>query len=293
VSILFTVLGGAATGGVLLWLVWRWDTKPNVVRVTAAADLPADGFSHDRFERLLRRFTDGKGQLDYDAWHADATAQREFDTYLANLAEASPDSDPERFADSLARLRYWMHAYNAFVIKAVLVHWPLTTVTDVKAPIEAVKGLGFFYKLRFVAGGTVLSLWGIEREKVFASHHDPRAHFVLNCASASCPAIRPSLPSGPALDAALAAAAVEFVSDPGNVSIDHASRRIRLSTIFKWYEKDFVRDLERRGLPASAGPLDYVRYIAPAALRHELKLATDYAVEYVDYDWSINAAGAA
>jgi hypothetical protein len=293
VSVLFTVLGGAVTGGVLLWLVWRWSTSANVIRVIATADLPVEGFSHDRFERLLRRFTDGKGQLGYDAWHADATAQREFDTYLANLAVANPDSDPTHFADSPARLRYWMHAYNAFVIKAVLVHWPLSAVTDVKAPIEMVKGLGFFYKLRFVAGGAVLSLWEIEREKVFASHRDPRAHFVLNCSSASCPAIRPSLPSGPALDAALAAAATEFVSNPDNVSIDHASRRIRLSTIFKWYEKDFVRDLERRGLPASEGPLDYVRHIAPPALLQELERAAGYAIEYVDYDWSINAVGAA
>jgi hypothetical protein len=280
-------------GVVLLWLVWRWDTSPKVIRVTAPPDLPTKGFSHDRFEQLLRQFNGGKGRVDYDAWHADATARREFDVYLATLAEASPDSDPARFADSAARLRYWMHAYNAFVIEAVLVHWPLEHVTDVKAPIEFVKGLGFFYKLRFVAGGTVLSLWEIEREKVLASHRDPRAHFVLNCGSASCPAIRPSLPTGPALDAALATAAIDFVSDPNNVSVDHASRRIRLSTIFKWHEKDFVRDLERRGLPAGEGPVDYVRHIAPARLRHDLEQAADYTVEYIDYDWSINAVGAA
>jgi len=290
---LFRVLGGAVAGVVLLWLVWRWDTRPKVVRVIAAPDLPADGFSHDRFEGLLRQFTTAGGRVNYGAWHANATAQQDFDMYLATLAEASPDSDPERFTDDAERLRYWMHAYNAFVIKAVLVNWPLERVTDVKAPIEFIKGLGFFYKLRFVAGGIVLSLWEIEREKVFASHRDPRAHFVLNCASASCPVIRPSLPSGPALEAALVTAARDFVTNPKNVSVDHTSRRIRLSTIFKWYEKDFVRDLERRGLPASEGPLDYVRHIAPAALRDELAQAADYPVEYVDYDWSVNAAGAA
>jgi hypothetical protein len=37
-----------------------------------------------------------------------------------------------------------MYGYNAYVIKSVLDHWPLKSVTDVKAPVEAVKELGFF-----------------------------------------------------------------------------------------------------------------------------------------------------
>ena len=59
-------------------------------------------------------------------------------------------------------LVYWIQGYNAYVIKAVLDHWPLDSVTDVKAPIEAVRGMGFFYRLRYKFGDRYFSLLRVE-----------------------------------------------------------------------------------------------------------------------------------
>ena len=172
----------------------------------------------------------------------------------------------------------------------MLDHWPLSSVTDVKAPIEAVKGLGFFYQLRFSFGGEFLSLFAVENDKIRDRYRDARIHFVLNCASASCPVIRPELPTGDALEALMSEAASEFVNDPDNVSVDHGSQTVFLSSIFRWYKKDFINDLRAKGRPTERGLVEYVAGLATGSLRADLDRADDYKVEFRNYDWGVNAA---
>ena len=252
-------------------------------------DFPAQGFSHASFEALLRRYVDADGHVDYQAWHSAKDHVAALGDYLAAVAAVSPDSHPDRFESDTDGLAYWLYAYNACVIRSVLANWPIASVTDVRAPIEAVKGLGFFYRQRFLFGGKRLSLYAVEHKKILAGYRDPRIHFVLNCASESCPALRPELPTGDALESLLQASTHDFIHDGRNVHIDHDVRRITLNMIFRWYRKDFVNALRRRGAPAGRGVLDYVAGEADPGLRAELDRAADYAVVYADYDWTINA----
>jgi hypothetical protein len=273
--------------------VARWSMGGEVTRVTAPlpADFPPDGFSHAAFETLLRRYVTPEGLVDYAAWHATAADRGQLDSYLAAVAAYSPDSVPARFPTASDRLVYWVQAYNAFVIKAVLDRWPLDSVTDVKATIEFTRGFGFFYGLEFIAGGKRITLYDLEHDKLMRDDIDARVHFVLNCGSQGCPAILPELPSGDALEQVLADAARDFVADPANVGIDHEARILRLSPIFDWYASDFLADLRRRGVPAERGIVDYVISISPEQLRVELERAAANRVEYVEYDWGLNAAG--
>jgi hypothetical protein len=181
-----------------------------------------------------------------------------------------------------------MYGYNGYVIKSVLDHWPIDSVTDIKAPIEAVKGLGFFYRQRFHFGGKALSLYGVENDKIRKAFHDPRIHFVLYCASGSCPVLRPVLPAGDELEELLQEATTAFVSDPKNVRIDHENRQIVLSAIFDMYRSDFLRELTKQGVPSDGGVIDYVAIVAPDFLRTELTKVIDYDVVFSEYDWSIS-----
>lgn len=281
VSIVFVLVGAAG-------FVWWWNLQPWVIRVEAAQlDVPGDGFSHNGFEELLVRFVDARGYVAYEKWLANDEAVAALDAYLATVAAISPENAPDRFRTRADRLSYWLNVYNASVIKAVLVNWPLESVTDVTAPIEVVTGLGFFAKQRFVVGGKEYSLYDLERSKIRDEFEDPRVHFVLNCASGSCPILRPELPQGSALEEYLTHAAREFVGEERNVRIDHGARRVVLSNIFAMYEKEFVNDLRRRGVPG--GVLAYVQSVAPADLRSQLDEASDYTVEYDEFDWSLNA----
>lgn len=271
-------------------VVVLWANRPRNVSVDAPLPVtfPETGFSHDAFEQLMQEYVSPDGGVDYERWHASPEAVSRLDSYLAAVSRYNPDSTPERFSSRNDALAYWMYAYNAWVIKGVLTNWPLKSVTDVKAPLELVKGLGFFYQLRFPFGGKYMSLYAVENDKIRKQFRDPRIHFVLNCASESCPVARPELPTGADLDALLDTAAEDFVGNANNVSVDHRRKTVYLSSIFKWYRNDFINDLHARGLPARRGLIDYVESIAPEPLRSDLRRADDYKIVFRDYDWSVN-----
>ena len=264
--------------------------RPQVVMISATVnpEFPADGFSHDAFEQLLKRHVDQAGNVDYQGWHESNEDRHTLESYLAAVGRYSPVSAPGRFAAKEDSLAYWLYAYNAYVIHSILQYWPIDSVTDVRAPVEAVRGLGFFYQQRFLFGGDALSLYAVEHDKVLSEYRDPRVHFVLNCASKSCPVLKPELPTGAELEQLLESSAHEFVNNARNVYVDIEGRRIVLSTIFKWYRKDFENELRRRGLSSERGVVDYLALYAAPELLAALGDTHDYAVVFEDYDWSLN-----
>jgi len=267
-----------------------WVNRPRkvIIDTQVSAGFPEQGFSHKAFEALLREYVTPAGRVDYGRWHAHRESVGQLDAYLAAVSRFSPENAAHRFPERNDELAYWMYGYNAYVIKAVLDRWPLSSVTDVKAPIEVIKGMGFFYQLRFSFGGEYLSLLGVENNKIRARYRDARIHFVLNCASESCPVARPELPTGDELEELMTRAAEEFVNNPDNVSVNHDRKTVFLSSIFKWYKKDFINDLRAKGRPAERGLIDYVAGLAMGSLQADLNRADGYNIEFRDYDWSLN-----
>lgn len=275
----------------LLATAFFWLNRPRKVTVDARLppSFPEQGFSHDSFEELLQIYVSEDGRVDYERWQQFPVSVMQLNSYLSAVSAFSPDSTPLRFSSRNDELAYWMYGYNAYVIKSVLDHWPLESVTDVKAPLEAVKGLGFFYQLRFSFGGEFLSLLAVENNKIRKQYQDPRIHFVLNCASESCPIARPGLPIGNDLEQLLAEASSEFINDSQNVQVDHDQETIYLSMIFKWYEEDFISDLGLGGKSVGSKLVSYVAQYASDNLAQDLALARDYEVEFRDYDWGLNS----
>jgi len=267
-----------------------WLNRPRKLIIDAALPLsfPAKGFSHNSFATLLQSTVSADGRVDYDRWHQSSSATQQLNSYLAAVSQFSPNATPERFSQRNDELAYWMYGYNAYVIKSILDHWPLESVTDVKAPLEAVKGLGFFYQQRFSFGGEYMNLLDVENKQIRKKYQDPRIHFFLNCASESCPVARPDLPIGEDLDQLLAQATVDFINDPENVSIDHDNKLIQLSTIFKWYESDFVNHVRLDGELVGNGLIAYVSRYASDELAEGLTQAGDYEVQFREYDWGLN-----
>ena len=146
-------------GVVLVAAGFFWANRPQLIPINAAVsrDFPDDSFSHSAFELLLTEYVDANGLVEYERWYNDGNAVAQLDSYLAAVSAFSPDSTPERFSSRNDELAYWLYGYNAYVIKSVLSNWPLDSVTDVKAPIEVIKGMGFFYLLRYRFGGHA---WG-------------------------------------------------------------------------------------------------------------------------------------
>ena len=239
----------------------------------APEDVPV--YSDKAYLELVRKYTvDGGEKVDYAAWKDNEADMAALDRQVELIAQVSPDSHPEQFASRSSARSYWINSYNTLVLHAVLEYWPLESVRDVKISLSSrvVPGKGFFYDRKITVGGRQTSLYKLEKE-VLASQKDPRLHFALNCGSESCPVLRPWEWSEDQLDQA----AREFVNRPENVSVEDG--KLVVSSIFKWYKKDFPADLN-----------DLQQFADPALLA-ELQQAhkQGYPLRYRKYDWSLNA----
>ncbi len=244
-------------------------------------EIPRSAISHEKFDRVLHDFVDRNGQVDYARLKE---SPRNLNDYVALIAAVSPDSHPHLFGTREDLLAFWINAYNASVIHAVTAKYPIASVGDVGISFQKT---GFFVQQRFAIGGAQMSLYCLENSIVRERFRDPRIHFALNCASASCPTL-PNRAFVPAtLEQRLDQAARNFVADKRNVDIDHALRVVRLSSIFDWYESDFTKWPEAAG-GASTSLLGYIERYASPSLAAELQKADGYKIKFNDYDWSLN-----
>ncbi|ABV38653.1 hypothetical protein Ssed_4049 [Shewanella sediminis HAW-EB3] len=282
--------------------LWFWNAQAKIEHIDAPLpeSFPTRSFSHHTFELLLKRFVDKRGDIDYEGWKKTPNAHYELKQYLAAVAKFSPENAPERFASEQDALAYWIYSYNALVIHSILENWPLRSVTDIKAPLEVIKGLGFFYKQQFIIGGKAYNLYHLEQQKMVHTKADPRLHFVLNCGSASCPPMRPELPVGVDLVPFLQQAAIEFINDPNNVRVNAKRQRLELSKIFSWYIDDFA-DVSPLTLAARADKklptpgkelalISYIQQFAAPHLNKQIERASSQPLEYIEYDWSLNTS---
>ena len=188
--------------------------------------------------------------------------------------ELMAGENPEALARS-DRVALYINAYNLWTIRLVMDHWP---------GITSIKAAGGFltspWKRSFVRlGGRTLSLDDIEHGTLRRQYPDPRLHFVLNCASKSCPPLLSVPYRGEVLDAMLEERTRACLNDPAGARVDGG--RLRLSRIFDWYAEDFGgRD----------GQWGFVRRFAEPAFGAALDALADRRPVYDDYDWSLNDA---
>jgi hypothetical protein len=252
------------------------DSGNTASNLTASASVEQPVYSSKPFLELVRKYTvDGGEKVDYETWKNSPEDMAALDRQVALIARISPVSDPQLFPTQAGQRSYWINTYNTLVLRAILEYWPLESVREVKISITSrvVPGKGFFYDRKVVVGGVETSLYKLEKE-VLRTQKDPRLHFALNCGSESCPVLRPWEWTDDQLDEA----AREFINNKENVSIE--GEELYLSSIFKWYKKDFPKDL-----------YSYLQQYAEPPLNEQLQAARDmkYRTRYRAYNWSLNA----
>ena len=267
--------------GFLIAILMLINTAGTLFPVPVSAD-PANleqqnVYSNETFFRLVKKHLSNDGEkIDYAAWKDSTEDLQALDRQVALLARVSPVNDPGQFPTAAMKRSYWINTYNTLVLQAVLEYWPLESVQDVKISVSSrlVPGKGFFYDRKVIVGGKKTNLYKLEKE-VLKTQKDPRLHFAFNCASTSCPVLRPWEWTDEQLDQA----GWEFINNQHNVSVE--ANTVMLSSIFKWYKKDFPTDI-----------LVYLQQYAEPSLKQELKTAVNgkYKIRYETYDWSLNTS---
>ena len=230
----------------------------------AAGPACADAFSHAALDSVLTRVL-RDGRVDYGALARD---HADLDRYLVAIAAARPDAWPRE-----EQIAFWVNAYNARVLDGVIRRPGLKSVLDVRK-LLGIPTLGFFREQRVTAGAR-RSLDDIEHRILRARYAEPRLHFVLNCASVSCPVLPERALTAATLEADLESATRRFLADSTRNRIV-GPRGMKLSAIFKWYADDFRK---------SHGSVEaFVHEHLPPGVA----FFPEQTITYLDYDWTLN-----
>ncbi len=228
----------------------------------AAAGLAAAGPEMDwrGLEHALRLYVTDDGKVKYGALKADL---KPLAATVEQIAVFQPAGKPA--------LAHWINTYNALILWSFANDYPAEK-HRLKNPLRRA---AYFYRRMFRIAGRERSLADLEDNTIRAAG-DPRIHFAIVCASASCPWLSREVYTEGNLERKLEEEARRFLGQSRNVRLDKVRRTASVSEIFKWFRKDFGGSEEAvLGWLAKRLP---GQNIDPA----------NWKLRYFDYDWSIN-----
>ena len=242
-----------------------------VVLSAGAWQSPAETPPDSRlWQDVLANYVTGDGSVRYAALKNNPGALKKF---VAQIGAVSPDSHPALFPAREDRLAYWINAYNALVMDAVIDGYP-----ERRKRLSTLLGRGIFFKLMSVrAGGRATTLDAIETARLREGFHDPRIHFAIVCASRGCPWLGRTAFTAKNVDTLLNDAARRFLNQKRNVDVDPAHGVITLSSIFDWFGGDFGGDKAQR-----------LTFIAKYRDDGAQFVSRSWKLKYADWDWSLN-----
>ena len=239
----------------------------------------AQSLDYSEYDRLTRKYVDERGLVNYTGLKGELPALK---TFIDRISETSPHSHPQQFKDGGEQLRYWMTAYNAWVLYIAASEYP--------AKNSLWNFVGLFRNRSIKLGGKQLGLEDLEHKIIRKGYNEPRIHFYINCAAFSCPALwQGAIPQGKTWDV-LEQSAKRFINDPKNVKYDTATKTLHLSKIFDWFSSDFLNYLkEKKGI---AGPhiSQYITLYLNSPARDALSQTPvgEINVKYFSYSKKLN-----
>jgi hypothetical protein len=215
------------------------------------------------YGELLRDHVEN-GVVDYQGFKNE---EAKLDRYLKILEGV----DTNRLAPN-DQFAFYINAYNAWTIKLILSDYP---------GIKSIKDLGSVFRSPWKKkisriDGEVLTLDNIEHDILRPRFKDPRVHFAVNCASKGCPPLRSEPYEGRILNQQLDEMTRAFINQPEMNRLE--GHDLYVSSIFKWFSKDFDKDI-----------IGFFLKYAEEELKKRLVANKEkIKIKYLDYDWSLN-----
>jgi len=224
------------------------------------------GIDHGEFDRLLKKYVNEQGLVNYTAWKQNAGDISALDHYLDQFA-AKIDTPAQGNAKAAALV----NAYNAFTLRWILANYPTESIWQLKDSFPAKRHDVGARKvsLNDVEHGTLRPLIGY------------RAHAVLVCAARSCPPLQRFAYTADNFEEQNDRAYRAWLARDDLNKFSPHEKKIEISSIFKWFKQDFD----------NAGGVSkiLVRY-APQSVR-EFVASGKYEIKYIPYNWGLNDQG--
>jgi hypothetical protein len=219
--------------------------------------------SQKAWASVLSRFVDSDGKIDFGGLARD---RKDLDAYVAWIGRVSPGRNPAGFPNNDGKLTYYINAYNALAMWNVL-------KTGIPKDLNAVRAR-FYTQSSLEVGGEKMSLDEIEN-KLIRPIGDPRAHFALNGMARGYPRLPREPFRADLLQMELEAVGQFFLSSDRNAQVDADRHTVRFSQLLEFHTEDFLT--KAPSLPAYANKF------------REAKIPEGYRVEFIPFDWTLNA----
>ena len=239
-----------------------WFTCTNCRTIRNSSD--SKPITHEIWDGLLKKYVGTDGFVNYKGFIRDSA---ELNRYLKVLESAHPNDKNWTRNEQMA---YWINAYNAFTVQLIVRNYPVASIKDIKRGLAFVNSV---WDIQFIhIQGFTYDLNNIEHNILRPIYKDARVHAAVNCASYSCPKLRPEAFTAARLDAQLDDAMAGFINDPVRNRI--TPQKAELSEIFKWFKGDFERD--------GKSLRDFINRFST------VKITDQTEITHIDYNWKLN-----
>lgn len=227
--------------------------KKPATRPAVEAAPTTQEFSHAAWDNLLKKYVNSAGAVDYAGFKKDKAILANYIQSLATVNISGMSKNEQ--------LAFWINAYNANTVYLIAQNYPMTSIMDLY-------GGNVWKVLKLKVAGSSLTLNDIESEKLIKGLGEPRVHFAVNCAAASCPPLLNRAWSAATMNADLTNRTSTFINNRKYNTI--SPKAASLSKIFEWYASDFG---------------DIKTFINKYSLA---KINDKTKISYNEYNWKLN-----
>jgi hypothetical protein len=261
-----------------------------VLVVVGPADLQSQSTPeglHRGYDELLDLYV-RDGLVYYGALKSD---RRRLDAYVASL-EGPRVQGLDRWGTD-EQIAFWLNAYNALVLRAVIDHYPIRGTAAAFPPNSVRQVPGVFDRQTNKIAGRSLTLDQIETT-VLAGFHDPRLFLALGRGALGSGRLRSEAYAGSSLGGALQKVAQEFATGGNLLEINETNGEVSVTPIVSWRDKDFVAAYAAAAEPRynQRSPLEkaLLAFVQPHLLPHERLFLerNEFRVQFQTFDWRLN-----
>ena len=210
------------------------------------------------FDALLKKHV-VNGRVDYAALKADPAPLK---NYLEQ-AGAVPESEFKAWGEK-RQLAFLINLYNASTLQLIVDHYPVSSIKKIRHGFK-----GPWDQPVVPMFGKMITLNTLEHKIIRPTYHEPLTHMALVCAAKGCPILRSEAYTADRLDAQLADQARRYLATPAGLVVDREKGTASISSIFKWYGKDF---------PSAHAFIE----------QYSSQNIDGLKIKYLGYDWSLN-----
>lgn len=243
-----------------LWLLWQANNPLSTLTV-----------DNTRYQNFLNKYVstnnDGVNLVSYSqVTPEDKQNLESYLTYLSTIKISQYNRNEQ--------LAYWANLYNALTIDTILKHMPVSSILKIK--LGGLFSIGPWDGKLITVENQQLSLNDIEHRIIRPIWNDSRTHYILNCASFSCPNIQNIPFSGKIINQTLDNAAGAYVNSSRAIMI--MDNKLVVSQIYDWYGSDFGSN--------DAQIINQISKYAKPELKTQLQKFNK--INSYDYNWSLN-----